>query len=115
LPAVNPYKSARAAGERIAALLPAGRSFGGYSPGTHGPWVDRIFLWDAYLFYSQRQTEPLYTEAELANYLNASERKVVLMKYEDYLHLPESTKAEIRFVERLRVGHKSMLVVSNQP
>jgi len=115
LPAVNPYKSARTAGTRIATLLPAGSRFGGFAPGTRGPWVDRIFLWDAYLFYSRRQIVLLNSEPELASYLSGSERKVVLMKNEDYVHLPEQTKAVIRLVEGVRVGHKSILVVSNLP
>ena len=115
LPVVNPYKSARAAGARLATLVPVGSRFGGYAPGTQGPAVDRMFLWDAYLFYSRRRMVPIYSEAELAKYLSGAKRAVVLMKDEDYVRLPQQTKALLPLVEGRRVGHKNLLIVASQP
>ncbi|HEY6394832.1 MAG TPA: glycosyltransferase family 39 protein, partial [Candidatus Binataceae bacterium] len=114
LPAVNPYKSARTIGARLAELLPEHSRFGGYSPEATAPWVDRIFLWDGYLFYSQRLMVPIDNRHDLAKHLDANDAIVVLMKRDDYEKLPQSIKANIRGTEGFRVGHKEMLLISNK-
>jgi 4-amino-4-deoxy-L-arabinose transferase-like glycosyltransferase len=100
LPALDRYKSARPFSERVAAAA-AGRPLGIY-PDYHA----------AYVFYGGRPIEVLSDRAGLLAFLRSDPRACCLMEEDRYEVERRALGIGLQVVDRERVGHRSMILVS---
>ncbi|MBN1881665.1 MAG: glycosyltransferase family 39 protein [Deltaproteobacteria bacterium] len=107
LPPIDEYKSAKPISEYIAAHLEDEDGFGGYSP-------DDDFIWYGYMFYTGRYIDLFNTPEDLASYYQRDSRVVVIMRDRYFEELPEDILEEIETVQPFQVGHKEMMLTSNE-
>lgn len=107
LPKINPYKSPKVMSESIAKVLGPDDGFGGYSEGDQ-------FIWYGYMYYAGRFIDVLDSEEALSKYYRQDRRVIVIMRDRDYESLPDEIKVEVKTVVPFNVGHKGMVLSSNE-
>jgi hypothetical protein len=108
LPKIDPYKSPRIVSESISKMLGPDDGFGGYSKKDQ-------FLWYGYMYYAGRCIDDFNDEEALSKYYREERRVIVIMRERDYESLSEETKGEVKTVVPFSVGHKEMVLTSNDP
>ncbi len=103
LPALDPYKSARPFCERVVATV-------GAAP--LGIYPDYR---SAYVFYTRRFIDVLESREGLAKFLGPGRRVFCLMEESYYEVERRALDARLHVLDREQVGHRSMLLVSNEP
>lgn len=105
-PKIDSYKSPRVVSESIASMLGPDDGFGGYSRNNQ-------FIWYGYMYYTKRYIDVFDDEEALSEYYREDRRVIVIMRDRDYESLPDEIKGEMETVYPYKVGHKKMVITSN--
>jgi len=105
--AINPLKSPKQISEEIVANLGPEDGFGGFSPSGG-------FRWYGYLYYTERYIDLFDDPYELKDYYNQERRVIVIMRERDFDELPSGVKEEVATIRYFGVGHKDMVLTSNE-
>jgi hypothetical protein len=65
------------------------------------------------MYYAGRYIDDLDDEEALSKYYREDRRVIVIMREEDYESLPGEIKGEVKAVVPFKVGHKEMVITSN--
>lgn len=103
IPKMEAYKSPRLFCEEITKRVEKGAD-----------WAMYQFYRAAYVYYTDSFTKVLNTEEELNRFLNQPNRSVVAMREREYQNLNESLKAKSYLIYQRKIGHRPMVLISNQ-
>ena len=100
LPALDPYKSARAFCGRVVAAV------GGASLAMYPDYRP------TYVYYSERFIPVLRTRAELKSFLSSGRRAFCLIEDKVYAAERRALEVDLEIVDRQRIGHREMLLIA---
>ncbi len=107
LDAINPLKSPKMISEEIVANLGPDDGLGGYSSSGS-------FRWYGYLYYTERYMDLFDNPDELKQYYGQQRRVIVIMTEKDFGKLPLEVIEEIKTERSFGVGHRDMVLTSNE-
>ncbi|MEK7282523.1 MAG: hypothetical protein AAB249_01825, partial [Acidobacteriota bacterium] len=100
LPALDPYKSARAFCGRIVTAV------GGASLAMYPDYRP------TYVYYSARFIHVLRTRADLKSFLSSGRRAFCLIEDKVYAAERRALEVDLEIVDRQRIGHREMLLIA---
>jgi len=103
IPMMEEYKSPRPFCEEITKRVEKGAD-----------WAMYQFYRAAYVYYTDSFTKVLNTEEELNRFLNQPNQSIVAMRDKEYQKLNESLKAKYPLIYQKKIGHRLMVLISNQ-
>jgi len=103
IPNMEKYKSPRLFCEEITKRVEKGAD-----------WAMYQFYRAAYVYYTDSFTKILNTEEELNRFLNQPNQSIVAMRESGYKNLNESLKAKSHLIYQRKIGHRPMVLISNQ-
>jgi len=103
IPKMEEYKSPRLFCEEITKRVEKGAD-----------WAMYQFYRAAYVYYTDSFTKVLNTEEELNRFLNQPNRSIIAMRESGYQNLNESLKAKSYLIYQRKIGHRPMVLISNQ-
>jgi len=103
IPKVEPYKSPRPFCQQIVAHLENG-----------GQWAMYEFFRPAYVYYTNRFCEVLLNGPELRAFLEEGRPSLVVIREKDYKRIKNNLDVRTRVLFREKIGHRSLLLISNQ-
>ena len=103
IPKMEFYKSPKPFCEEIVANLDRG-----------GQWAMFRFYRAAYVYYTDSFCTVLNRESELEAYLKQPTLSMVVLKEKHYQHLGDSLKVKTYVLTKKQIGHRLMVLISNQ-
>ena len=103
VPKIEEYKSPRPFCEEIVKRVEKGAD-----------WAMYQFYRATYVYYTDSFAKVLNTEEELNRFLNQPEQSIVAMKEKGYRNLSASLKAKSHLIYQRKIGHRLMVLISNQ-
>ena len=77
-------------------------------------WAMYKFYRAAYVYYTDSFVKVLTDEAQLARFLDRQNQALVAMTQRDFDLLPEPLASNIHIITRRKIGHRPMVLISNQ-
>jgi len=103
VPKLDSYKSPRPLCQEIRSRLKNG-----------GQWAMYKFYRAAYVYYTDSFCKVLDSERQLAAFLDQPTAALVVMKENKYVHLSDALRARTHLVYKAQIGHRPMILISNQ-
>ena len=103
IPKLEEYKSPRPFCQKIVERLEKGAD-----------WAMYKFYRAAYVYYTDSFAKILTTEEELNRFLDLPTQSIVAMREKEYKHLKEPLKKKMVVITQRKIGHRAMVLISNQ-
>jgi hypothetical protein len=103
IPKMEEFKSPRPLCQEINAQLKNG-----------GQWAMYHYLPPVYVYYTHRFAKKLENEEDLKNFLEQKSPSLVLMRVQDYKKIKDSLGIQTYVLQRNKVGHRDLVLISNQ-
>jgi len=104
IPRMEVYKSPRPFCEEIRTRLDQGAE-----------WAMYQYYRAAFVYYTDSLVDVIETKEDLVRFLDRTTRSLVAMREEEYDGLSEDIRNRMYMIYQRQIGHRSMVLVSNQP
>jgi hypothetical protein len=79
-----------------------------------GQWAMYHFFRPIYVYYTHRFAKKLENEEDLKNFLEQKSPSLVIMRVQDYKRIKDSLGIQTYVLQRNKVGHRDLVLISNQ-